>query len=187
MAHLIVGLGNPGSEYAPTRHNIGFRVIDELARRWSSGGERSECSALVAWAQPAAGETLLAKPQLYMNRSGYAVRCLLERHALAPEAVLVVYDEINLPLGRIRLRPAGNPAGHRGMESIIENLRSDAIPRLRLGIGSATAPDELADYVLAPFTGDEQETVAAMIQRAADACAAWREQGPAAAMNLYNG
>jgi PTH1 family peptidyl-tRNA hydrolase len=155
-----------------------------------------------------------------MNRSGFAARCLLELHGLPPQAVLVVYDEINLPLGRLRLRRSGSPAGHRGIESILENLRTDQVPRLRIGIGAPDGPpaagaggppetghaagagepaeaghaavaDDLegsmVDYVLSPFTPAEEEALAPVIQRAADACEVWLREGIDTAMSRFNG
>src|SRR4051794_5445242 len=119
MAHLVLGLGNPGAEYADTRHNVGFRVVEELARRRGLSLDRLECNARVAHGSSGSTEPadlLLVQPQTYMNRSGYAARCLLETYQLEPAAVLVVYDEINLPLGKLRLRKSGSPAGHRGIE-----------------------------------------------------------------------
>ena len=186
MARLILGLGNPGEEYRDTRHNVGFRVVEELARRRGLVLDRLECNAKVT---ETAG-LLLAQPQTYMNRSGHAARCLLELHALEPASVLVVYDEINLPLGKLRLRKSGSPAGHRGIESVLESLRTDQVPRLRLGVASeegAPSGEGLPDFVLGPFAEAERETVAAMILRAADACEAWWREGAEAAMNRFNG
>lgn len=200
---LVLGLGNPGEEYAATRHNAGFRVVDELARRLGVRVDRLDCQALTArlsglpGAAPESqerpesiGPVLLAKPQTWMNRSGYAARCLVERHGIAPEAVLVVYDEVNLPLGRLRLRRSGSPAGHRGIESILENLRSDQVPRLRVGIAPADTPvssEELVDFVLAPFAAAEEEALAPIVHSAAEACEVWLREGIEAAMNRYNG
>jgi PTH1 family peptidyl-tRNA hydrolase len=187
---LILGLGNPGEEYRDTRHNVGFRVVEELARRWEIPVDRLECNSLVG--RLAAGEgdcVLLARPQTYMNRSGYAARCFVESHGIEPSAVLVVYDEINLPLGKLRLRRAGSPAGHRGLESVIENLRTAEVPRLRLGVAQEekVAGEDLAGFVLGPFDPDERETVEEMIRRAADACEAWAREGVEAAMGRFNG
>ncbi|HEY0780816.1 MAG TPA: aminoacyl-tRNA hydrolase [Thermoanaerobaculia bacterium] len=192
MANLILGLGNPGEEYRDTRHNVGFRVVAELARRFGVGFDRFECGAQVAEAAAFEGapRTLLALPQTYMNRSGYAARCLLEHHGLEPGAVLVVYDEVNLPLGRLRLRRSGSPAGHRGIESVMENLRTDQIPRLRLGVAGPDGPPpgaDLADFVLGPFAVDERETLDAAILRAADACECWLHDGVDTAMSRFNG
>lgn len=188
LPRLVLGLGNPGAEYRETRHNVGFRVVEELARRWGISVDRLECNSLVGGGVD--GRPWLAQPQTYMNRSGYAARCLLERQELDPEQILVVYDEVNLPLGRLRLRRSGSPAGHRGLESILENLRSDQVPRLRLGIApEAGAPsgEGLPDFVLAPFAADELETVAEMIRRAADACEVWVAEGADVAMRQFNG
>ena len=184
-ARLVVGLGNPGSRYHLTRHNLGFRVVERLAERLGAGPERELCRALVA----EAGTTLLARPQTYMNRSGWAVRCLCDRHELAPERCLVVYDEIALPLGRLRLRPSGSPGGHRGMESIVAALETDLVPRLRLGIGpreGVAPPGDLADFVLAPFDEDELGAAAALVELAADAVACWCAEGAESAMARFN-
>ncbi len=188
---LILGLGNPGEPYRDTRHNVGFRVVEELARRWRIPVDRLECNSLAGSRTGAEGEddVLLVKPQTYMNRSGYAARCFAERHELDPPAVLVVYDEVNLPLGKLRVRRAGSPAGHRGLESIIENLRTSEIPRLRLGVApeGGVKSEDLADFVLAPFAPEELETVEEMIRRAADACEVWVGEGVEAAMRGFNG
>jgi PTH1 family peptidyl-tRNA hydrolase len=192
-------LGNPGERYRDTRHNVGFRVVEELARRHGARLDALECNARVgafpgiARADPADAAppgVLLAQPQTYMNRSGYAARCLAERHGFAPPDLLVVFDDVHLPLGRLRLRRSGSPGGHRGMESVVENLQSDDVPRLRLGVaaegGEPSGGDELVDFVLAPFTADERPAVDEMITRAADACGAWLAQGIEAAMNAFN-
>lgn len=220
MNRLILGLGNPGEEYRATRHNVGFRVVEELAHRWQARLDRLECNALtarvelpglpamaagegLAAAPPEALAVLLAMPQTYMNRSGFAARCLVELHGLDPAALLVVYDEVNLPFGRLRLRRSGSPAGHRGIESILENLRTDQVARLRIGIGSPEGPGGagtaaaaataaataagLVDHVLSPFTPAEEAAVAPVVQRAADACEAWLRDGIDAAMSRFNG
>lgn len=180
---LILGLGNPGERYDQTRHNLGFRVIDEVARRREAPVAREECAARVGEAPG----LLLAKPQTYMNRSGYSARCLVERHGLEPAALLVVYDEAALPLGRLRLRPAGSPGGHRGMESVLGELRTDEVPRLRLGIAPEEPAEDLVEFVLAPFAESELEAVDAMVVRAADACESWLAEGAEAAMARFNG
>jgi PTH1 family peptidyl-tRNA hydrolase len=182
---LILGLGNPGERYAATRHNVGFRVVHEVARRRGVRLDGRECKAVVGRASGA--PLLLAEPQTYMNRSGYAARCLVERYAVEPQDLLVVYDEVALPLGRLRLRPSGSPGGHRGMESVIGELRSDELPRLRLGIAPPEPPQDLVEFVLASFDADEEPAVATMVERAADACEAWLDDGIEAAMNRFNG
>lgn len=184
---LILGLGNPGERYRETRHNLGFQVIEELARRRGVALGRLVCQSRVAELP----ETLLAMPQTYMNRSGYAARCLLELRGLRPADVLVVYDDLHLPLGRLRLRLAGSPGGHRGMESVLENLRTDEVARLRLGIagpaGSPAGGEGQVDFVLSPFSAGERDDVREMVGRAADACESWLREGGEAAMNRFNG
>jgi len=182
---LVLGLGNPGERYRGTRHNLGFRVVRELARRLNVRVDRVECTALVG----ATDRLLLALPQTYMNRSGYAARCLTDRYEIEAESVLVVYDDVELPLGRLRLRRGGGPGGHRGMESVIRNLKTEEVPRLRVGIRpeSDTTPDDLVEFVLEPFRADEQPAVEALIERAADACQAWLELDIESAMNRFNG
>lgn len=182
---LVVGLGNPGERYAATRHNVGFRVVETLAARRRLRLGELECGAFVA----ADEAVMLALPQTYMNRSGYALRCLFERHDLEASDVLVVYDDVALPLGRLRLRVRGGPGGHRGMESVIENLRTDEVARLRCGIADEDDDDErdLVAFVLEPFTAAEEETVAELVERAADACESWLAEGAATAMNRFNG
>jgi len=199
MSRLVLGLGNPGPQYRETRHNVGFRVVEELARRlgasFESDAVRDECGSRVLFA----GELALAMPQTFMNRSGYAARCLVEVHGFQPDEILVVYDEVALPLGRLRLRRGGSPAGHRGIESILAQLRTDQVPRLRLGVGRGESPPagegaagaptlpDLADFVLSPFVPEERDAVAAMIDRAANACEAWVSEGIDAAMANWNG
>jgi PTH1 family peptidyl-tRNA hydrolase len=164
-------------------------VVDELARRHGIAVDALECNALVG--EGAAGRRLvLAKPQTFMNRCGFAARCLVERRGLAPGDLLVVYDEAALPLGRIRLRPSGGPAGHRGIESVLGELRTDEVARLRLGIAPEPPPEplpeDLVGFVLAPFAADETETVATAVAAGADACEAWLAEGVEAAMNRFN-
>lgn len=183
---LILGLGNPGRRYRGTRHNVGFEVVLALAERLQMPLDQEECRSLVG----AGGEVLLAVPQTFMNRSGHAARCLAERHGLEPEDLLVVIDDVNLPLGRLRLRAEGSPGGHRGLESVLESLQSARVARLRLGVRQgeeAPRGEELVDYVLTPFGPEAREAVAAMVERAADACEAWLGGGAEAAMNRFNG
>jgi PTH1 family peptidyl-tRNA hydrolase len=182
---LILGLGNPGSEYRDTRHNLGFRVLEKLGLEVKAGARSLECAALVARGKG----LVLAWPQTYMNRSGHAARCLVERHGFEPADLLVVYDDVALPLGRLRLRRSGGPGGHRGMESVIRSLRTDEIARLRLGIlptSGLTNDHDLSDFVLAPFGEDELVTVDDMVQRAVGACRSWLEGSVEAAMAQVN-
>lgn len=188
---LILGLGNPGEEYRDTRHNVGFQVVDELARRFKVPVDRLECNALAGRLQLGEDEVWVAKPQTYMNRSGYAARCFAERHGLESAAMLMVYDEVNLPLGKIRVRRAGSPAGHRGLESVVENLRTIEVPRLRLGVapteGRPLGGEDLVGFVLSPFAPEELEAAAEMVRRAADACETWLHEGVETAMQRHNG
>ena len=195
---LVVGLGNPGREYETTRHNVGFRVVDELARR--HGGQWQElCRSSfmsIAPMKRTVGSTSestdiildLAKPQTYMNRSGLSVRCLQEQYAYEVANILVVFDEIALPLGVLRLRSKGSTAGHRGLASVIHHVRTERIARLRVGILPERAVEEdLPDFVLAPFTDAERSVIESEILRAADCCQTWALDGPSKAMNEYNG
>lgn len=183
---LILGLGNPGERYAATRHNRGREVIEELARRWGRSLDTVECGARIA----VSDLVVLAAPDTYMNRSGYAARCLVERRGLAPEDMLVVYDEAALPLGALRLRHRGGAGGQNGMASVLESLQTDEVPRLRLGVGPiAGLPggSDLVEYVLSPFDDGEARLARDQIQTAADACELWLAHGTEAAMNRFNG
>ena len=182
---VVMGLGNPGDEYADTRHNVGFRVVGELARRRGVSVGRDECRSHLAELDG----VLLVTPRTFMNRSGWAARCLAEGRDLSADDFLIVYDEVHLPLGTLRLRPKGSPGGHRGLESVLENLGTDAVARLRLGIapGDPLDGDGLVDFVLGRFEAAEEPAVDAMIQRAADACDAWLADGVDVAMRDFNG
>lgn len=162
----VVGLGNPGAEYEPTRHNVGFRVVDELSRRFRCEPFRPRAYALVT-ARPGARRLLLVKPTTYMNRSGLAVAALCREEALVPAQVLVVVDDVDLPLGQLRLRLRGGPGTHNGLRSVVEAV-GESFPRLRLGVRGVQPWTDLAAYVLAPFAEEEEAVALAMIQRAAD-------------------
>jgi len=182
---LIVGLGNPGEEYARTRHNVGFRVAEEVAARHPAGGwvHRRLCDV----APIAFGSRLLAaKPLTYMNRSGRAVVWLLEHLVLAPEQMLVVLDDVDLPLGTLRLRAGGGPGTHNGLRDICDRI-GRSFPRLRLGVGGGGSPQALADFVLAEFTPDEAPLAERMVQRAADAVETSVHDGLVLAMSRHNG
>lgn len=180
---LVVGLGNPGAEYEGTRHNLGFRVVEELAARRGAHFEESLCNSRFARCD----DVDLALPQTFMNRSGFAVRCLNEHHDYVPSSVLVVYDEVALPLGRLRLRGKGSPGGHRGMESVIESLRTEEVPRLRVGVAPEDGEiQDLVRFVLEDFTSQEEELVEAVVEKAADACDSWLKDGVTATMNRFN-
>jgi PTH1 family peptidyl-tRNA hydrolase len=188
LTRLVVGLGNPGPEYADTRHNVGFRCVEELARRYNAGWQDKTqgLAAYVAVIHPNPERAIaLARPQTFMNRSGPAVRDLIAFLKLDPQRTLIVYDEMDLPFGRLRLRERGSPGTHNGMRSVVSNLQTGDVARLRVGIGQSS-PGEATSHVLSEFTPDEQAAVDELIQRASDAVLEWAEHGAAIAMNRYN-
>jgi peptidyl-tRNA hydrolase, PTH1 family len=180
----IVGLGNPGREYAGTRHNIGFAVIDELARRGNVSFESAPAEALIARWRPR--DAMLAKPLTFMNLSGQAVGELLRYFKMDVVDLLIVVDEVQLPLGRIRARARGSAGGHNGLKSVIEHLGSD-FARLRIGVGRGDERRDLADHVLARFDESEADEVARMTARAADAAEMFITSGIETVMNAFNG
>lgn len=184
---LIVGLGNPGREYRDTRHNIGFMVLDRLAIRLDARFTRLQAKALVAPAQ--AGETrlLLAKPQTFMNLSGQAVRGLVRFYKIPPEQVLVIHDDLDLPVGALRLRMDGGAAGHKGILSIVAELGTEQFARLRVGIGRPPGQMDAADYVLQPLSTPELLAFSDILERAAAAALTWAQEGLTTAMNRFNG
>lgn len=183
---LIVGLGNPGPRYQGTRHNIGFATIDELARRAGVTLESAPADALVARCRRPDETVLLAKPMTFMNESGRAVGELLRYFKIDAGDVLIVVDEVQLPLGRLRARVRGSAGGHNGLKSVIAHLGED-FSRLRIGVGRGDSRRDMADHVLARFESDEAEEVERMITRAADAAETFITSGIGAVMNAYNG
>ncbi len=181
---LIVGLGNPGRQYERTRHNLGFRVADLLAQRWSVSLSLKGHGAL-GRGQVAGQPACLLKPMTFMNRSGQAVLEVVQFYKLPPEDVLVVYDDLDLPVGRVRVRNQGSAGGQKGMADVINRLGDDGIARVRVGIGRPSGGDAV-NYVLSPFLPDEQPLVERAIPMAADAVECWLTEGTTAAMNRYN-
>jgi PTH1 family peptidyl-tRNA hydrolase len=186
---LIVGLGNPGKEYVGTRHNAGFMVLEELARRWQTkwSGSRTYRARL---AQARSGErsVVLCEPQTFMNLSGEAVGRLARYHRVAVENTLIVVDDADLPLGTVRLRPDGSSGGHHGLESVEAHLGTRTYPRQRLGIGRrAEDGREIADFVLSRFSADEREVFKRVLARAVDQVECWLTDGIRKAMDRYNG
>jgi peptidyl-tRNA hydrolase, PTH1 family len=179
---LVAGLGNPGAEYAGTRHNIGFAVLDLFAQRERISFERQARWGAALAKSPGA---ILAKPLTFMNRGGEAVAAIAEFYKVAPSNILVVLDDFALPLGRLRIRQSGGAGGHNGLESVILNLATEHVPRLRLGIGAAPERGSV-DYVLSRFFEDEKERVTAMVARAADAIKCAIDNGIVSAMNTFN-
>jgi peptidyl-tRNA hydrolase, PTH1 family len=183
---LIVGLGNPGTQYVQTRHNVGFRVVDVLTEKHGWSWERRG-RALVANGTLGTEKVVLVKPLTFMNNSGEAVSELLRWYKLTPEDVLVVYDDLDLPVGKIRLRGKGSTGGHNGLSSITHHLHTDAIPRLRVGIGRpANHRMDTIQYVLGVPPGDERILLSTSEAQAADAVPMILAQGVEAAMNLLN-
>jgi PTH1 family peptidyl-tRNA hydrolase len=183
---LIVGLGNPGFEYAWTPHNLGFLVIDRLAERSGARVERPEAKSYIGKSKISGHDVVLAKPQTYMNLSGMAVRDLATRMQAAPGETLVIVDEVALPWGNIRLRERGSAGGHNGLKSIIGALGTDEFLRLRLGIRPEHPVADLAAYVLHPMRKSELESAAEMVETAAEAVECVLSAGIKAAMNRYN-
>ena len=183
---LVVGLGNPGPKYRNTRHNVGFSVLDHLAERLRVTIDRERHNGLVAEASYEGDRLLLVKPLTYMNRSGDCVAALARNGVQALDDLLVVVDDVNLPLGRLRFRAGGSAGGHNGLKSLVERLGSEEFPRLRLGVGDDRDTPGLADHVLGKFRPEEWPVVTKMVPEAADAVLSWAAQGLERAMNVYN-
>jgi peptidyl-tRNA hydrolase, PTH1 family len=179
---LVAGLGNSGAEYAHTRHNIGFVVVDLLAHQaglaWEKSGKWDAATARL-------GNALLVKPASYMNRSGHPVFAIAQFFKITPEEILIALDDFSLPLGRLRIRQSGGPGGHNGLESIIVQFGTEEIPRLRVGIGPAPA-EGTTEYVLSNFFEEEKALVRSTIERAAEAVKCAVDKGVVSAMNTFN-
>jgi PTH1 family peptidyl-tRNA hydrolase len=188
---LVAGLGNPGMRYRGTRHNVGFDVVDFLAGKHRLEFEAAPADAMFArWRRPGTGDgadvVLLAKPLTFMNLSGEAVAALARYYKIETPDVLVVCDDINLPLGRLRIRGSGSEGGHNGLRSVAEMLGTIDYARLRIGVGRGDLRRDLADHVTARFEPEEQPGIDAAIARAADAVETWVSDGLAKTMNVYN-
>ena len=181
---VVVGLGNPGTRYRHARHNLGFMVVDELARRHGIDTGREKFHAWVGTGEIGGHKVLLAKPTTFMNRSGRAVIALGRFYKLDLGEVLVVADDLALPLGRLRIRAQGSAGGHNGLKDIIDCLGNDEFPRLRMGIDSPQY--DATGHVLGDFSDEEMPTVDEAIARSADAATCWIQEGVDSAMNLYN-
>ena len=184
---LIVGLGNPGIEYQFTPHNLGFLTIDRIAQACGVEVRNRNCRALTARTVIGSETVLLAKPETYMNLSGLSVRELVTEHQIRPEAdLIVIYDELDLPLGTIRIRQRGSSAGHNGIESILGALDTQEFLRIRLGIAPDRKVTDGVQYVLTPFRKAQLKVVDEVLETAAEAVNAILKEGPAAAMNRFN-
>jgi len=186
--HLIAGLGNPGEEYAKTRHNAGFSLAGKLAARWKADWKNErKFNARVARAKRNGIRVLLCQPRTFMNASGEAVKAVMSFYRLPPEHLLVAVDDADLPLGEIRLRAGGSSGGHHGLESVEQHLGTRAFARLRLGIGRKDGAREITDYVLDRFDAAEAALMEKVLCRAADQAECWLDDGIEMAMNRFNG
>lgn len=186
MPRLIVGLGNPGRQYAATRHNVGFMVVDAFARKQGLAVTRSDHQALLAEGRWKEERIILLKPQTYMNLSGFAVSSAARWYKIEPQDIFVIHDDLDLEAGRLRIRTSGGAGGHKGIISIIEQLGTQDFARLKIGIGRPGPGMEVPDYVLTPFAPAEREIIQAAIARSVEAVEMVLDQGYLAAMNQFN-
>lgn len=185
---MIVGLGNPGKEYEKTRHNVGFRSTDLLAGLLKTKIDRLKFKALTRMVNYNGMKVLLVQPQTYMNLSGAAVSALATYYKVSPERILVIFDDISLPVGRIRIRRDGSAGGHNGIKSMIQSLGTDKFPRVKVGVGAKPHPDyDLADWVLSRFSAQEEKDLAPALENAAKAALLVLDQGIEKAASAYNG
>ncbi|HEV7765002.1 MAG TPA: aminoacyl-tRNA hydrolase [Thermoanaerobaculia bacterium] len=182
---LIVGLGNPGSEYERTRHNVGWRVVEAFAKKFRIEITKHEKNALTGSGRVAGGSVMVAKPLTYMNLSGDAVRLIVNAYLESPQDMIVVYDDIDLPLGKLRIRPNGSAGTHNGMRSILSELATENFPRLRIGIG-ASEQGRLRDFVLDEFSAEEEPIVARAVERSVDGLVLFARGDLKRAMNQFN-
>ncbi len=187
LPFLIVGLGNPGREYRASRHNVGFMVVDRLARNLDVSLGRMQMSALTGQANYQNNRVILVKPQTFMNLSGQAVAPLMRFYKVPIDQLLVIHDDVDLPFGTLRIRPDGGSGGQKGLGSIIERLGTQVFPRLRFGIGRPPGRMDTATYVLHEFSSAEQELLSVALDRAAEAATTFISAGLDKAMNQYNG
>jgi len=189
---LIVGLGNPGKTYAHNRHNVGFQCLNYFARLHSIRLDRRQCQARVGWSEVGGDKLLLARPGTFVNLSGKSVACLVHKRNTPLSDLLVIYDDLDLPLGKIRLRQSGSSGGHKGMNSIISALGSEDFPRIRVGVGrpqgekQSINEDAIVNYVLSDFSSQEEAIIKPVIARVAEAIDCFLTQGIKAAMNEFN-
>jgi PTH1 family peptidyl-tRNA hydrolase len=184
--YLVVGLGNPGEEYENTPHNLGFRVIDLLADRHSIRVNRKDSKALTGVGEIESKAVMLAKPQTFMNLSGTSVAPLMEKHSLTPADLILVYDELDLPWGELRIKPRGSAAGHKGPTSVIASLGTQEFVRVRLGINPGHEIREGAEYLLAPIKRSQQKETEELVGRGADAVASLIAEGVEKSMTKFN-
>jgi PTH1 family peptidyl-tRNA hydrolase len=185
--YLMVGLGNPGREYRMTRHNMGFMAIDAMGSQWNFSGPKVQSKAIITSGNFEGNKVILAKPQTFMNLSGQAVSGLMNFYKIPFDHLLVCHDDVDLPFGTIRIRPGGGSAGQKGVGSIIERLGTQEFARMRLGVGRPPGQMDTADYVLQPFSKEDEEFLQNFLHKAAEAAEEFIRQGLNAAMNKFNG
>ena len=183
---LIVGLGNPGMQYAATRHNIGFEVIDSIAETYNISVMKNKYKALIGEGNIAGEKVILMKPQTYMNLSGEAVKACMDFHKISNEDLIVIYDDISLAVGQLRIRKSGSAGGHNGIKNIIAQLGTQEFPRIKFGVGEKPAGWDLANYVLGRFSEEEMKTIGPRVSDAVKATEAIISSGIEKAMNNYN-
>jgi PTH1 family peptidyl-tRNA hydrolase len=183
---IIVGLGNPGHEYAKTRHNIGWMAVDAFAAKFRLRVDKHEKDAMTGAGRVAGGSVLVAKPLTYMNQSGDAVRLLVNAYSESLDDLIIIYDDIDLPLGKLRIKPNGGPGTHNGMRSIVSALATEKFARLRIGIGGVDSNGRLRDYVLGEIAPDEEEAIKRAFDRAVDALLLFVRGDLKRAMNEFN-
>ena len=184
---LIVGLGNPGDKYENTRHNVGFRALDELAETAGIPVQKLKYKALTNTCTIGGCKVLLMKPVTYMNLSGEAVRQAADFYKVPPERIIVLSDDVSLPVGKLRIRKNGSAGGHNGLKNIIQHLGTDQFPRVKIGVGEKPHPEyDMADWVLAKFPPEDKKVIDEMVQKAAKAAAYYIKEGPEKTMGRYN-
>jgi len=189
---LIVGLGNPGKVYVQNRHNVGFRCLNYFARLHSIRFDHRQCRARIGLGEIGGEKLLLAKPRIFVNLSGRPVACLVRKHDIPLSDLLIIYDDLDLPLGRIRLRQSGGSGGHKGMTSIVSALGREDFPRIRLGIGrpqveeQSISEDAIVNYVLSDFSPQEEKVIKPVIATVSEAIDCFLSQGIEAAMSKFN-
>ncbi|MGO1061137.1 aminoacyl-tRNA hydrolase [Planococcus sp. FY231025] len=184
---LIIGLGNPGKAYEQTRHNIGFKVIDYLAMKWNAPLTQSKFKGMYSVIHRPEGKVMLLKPLTFMNLSGESVGALMDYYNIAVEDIVVIYDDLDLPTGQLRLRQKGSAGGHNGIKSLIQHLGTQEFNRMRIGISRPPSGMKVPDYVLSRFSEDEIPDMAQAVEKSAEACELWLSKPYLEVMNHFNG
>ncbi|RLJ81300.1 aminoacyl-tRNA hydrolase [Planococcus citreus] len=184
---MIIGLGNPGKPYEETRHNIGFHVIDRLAKEWNASLTQSKFKGMYSVVHRPEGKVMLVKPLTYMNLSGECIGPLMDYYNVDMEDIVVIYDDLDLPAGQLRLRQKGSAGGHNGIKSLIQHLGTQQFNRMRIGISRPPAGMKVPDYVLAKFNAEEKPLMQEAVGKSADACNYWLSKPFIEVMNEYNG